>query len=182
VATPPSPLEVPPPAPQAPPRRKKSAPAAFHLQVLQSCDSPFLAVLPCGGRGDRPPAPPPDGGALLPQAAGLGAPSAASPASPGAEQPQSEAASPLGDSQDPFWSLLHHPSLLKNAWLSKSCDPLDSGTRGLERAHTAPLQGSASAARELPPGRGPRDSDRCGTGSDRDKRTVLQVFDPLAKT
>nr|XP_035965998.1 synaptojanin-2 isoform X4 [Halichoerus grypus] len=182
VATPPSPLEVPPPAPQAPPRRKKSAPAAFHLQVLRSCDSPFLAVLPCGGRGDRPPAPPPDGGALLPQAAGLGAPSAASPASPGAEQPQSEAASPLGDSQDPFWSLLHHPSLLKNAWLSKSCDPLDSGTRGLERAHTAPLQGSASAARELPAGRGPRDSDRCGTGSDRDRRTVLQVFDPLAKT
>ncbi|XP_077911982.1 synaptojanin-2 [Halichoerus grypus] len=182
VATPPSPLEVPPPAPQAPPRRKKSAPAAFHLQVLQSCDSPFLAALPCGGRGDRPPAPPPDGGALLPQAAGLGAPSAASPASPGAEQPQSEAASPLGDSQDPFWSLLHHPSLLKNAWLSKSCDPLDSGTRGLERAHTAPLQGSASAARELPAGRGPRDSDRCGTGSDRDRRTVLQVFDPLAKT
>ncbi|XP_034847934.1 synaptojanin-2-like [Mirounga leonina] len=182
VATPPSPLEVPPPAPQAPPRRKKSAPAAFHLQVLQSCDSPFLAVLPCSGPSDRPPAHPPDGDALLPQAAGLGASYAASPATPGAEPPKSEAASLLGDFQDPFWSLLHHPSLLKNAWLSKSSDPLDSGTRGLERAHTAPLQGSASTAQELPPGRGPKDFDRCVTGSDQDKRTVLQVFDPLAKT
>ncbi|KAF3831226.1 hypothetical protein GH733_000118 [Mirounga leonina] len=182
VATPPSPLEVPPPAPQAPPRRKKSAPAAFHLQVLQSCDSPFLAVLPCSGPSDRPPAHPPDGDALLPQAADLGASYAASPATPGAEPPKSEAASLLGDFQDPFWSLLHHPSLLKNAWLSKSSDPLDSGTRGLERAHTAPLQGSASTAQELPPGRGPKDFDRCVTGSDQDKRTVLQVFDPLAKT
>nr|XP_045721768.1 synaptojanin-2 isoform X4 [Mirounga angustirostris] len=182
VATPPSPLEVPPPAPQAPPRRKKSAPAAFHLQVLQSCDSPFLAVLPCSGPSDRPPAHPPDGDALLPQAAGLGASYAASPATPGAEPPKSEAASLLGDFQDPFWSLLHHPSLLKNAWLSKSSDPLDSGTRGLERAHTAPLQGSASTAQELPTGRRPKDFDRCVTGSDQDKRTVLQVFDPLAKT
>ncbi|XP_073750256.1 synaptojanin-2 isoform X1 [Callorhinus ursinus] len=181
VAAPPPPLEVPPPAPQAPPRRKKSAPAAFHLQVLQSCDRRLLAALPCSG-SDRPPAHPPAGGALLPQAAGLGASCAASPAAPGAEQPKSEVASLLGDFQDPFWSLLHHPSLLKNAWLSKSSDPLDSGTRGLERARTAPLQGSASAAQGLPPGRAPEDLDRCPTGGEQADRTVLQVFDPLAKT
>ncbi|XP_027457688.2 synaptojanin-2 isoform X4 [Zalophus californianus] len=181
VAAPPPPLEVPPPAPQAPPRRKKSAPAAFHLQVLQSCDRRLLAALPCSG-SDRPPAHPPAGDALLPQAAGLGASCAASPAAPGAEQPKSEVASLLGDFQDPFWSLLHHPSLLKNAWLSKSSDPLDSGTRGLERARTAPLQGSASAAQGLPPGRAPEDFDRCPSGREQADRTVLQVFDPLAKT
>ncbi|XP_045661372.1 synaptojanin-2 isoform X1 [Ursus americanus] len=172
VAAPPPPLDVPPPVPLAPPRRKKSAPAAFHLQLLQSPDSPLLCALTCSG--DRPPAQPPDGGARLPQPA--------SPEPDGPKEPKPEAASPLGDSQDPFWSLLHHPSVLKSTWLSKSSDPLDSGTRGLERAHAAPPPASASAAREPLPEPGREALDHWVTVSDKDKRTVLQVFDPLAKT
>ncbi|XP_025278411.1 synaptojanin-2 isoform X1 [Canis lupus baileyi] len=182
----PPPLEVPPPAPQAPPRRrKKSAPAAFHLQVLQS-NSQLLQALTCSTpSSDWPPAHLPDQGALVPPLASLSASSATSPETEGPRETQAEAASLLGDYQDPFWSLLHHPSLLKNTWLSKSSDPLDSGAQGLERAHTAPLhplQVAASPASELPLEHGQKDFTGWMAVSDKDKRTVLQVFDPLAKT
>uniref|UniRef100_A0A8C7AZ98 phosphoinositide 5-phosphatase n=1 Tax=Neovison vison TaxID=452646 RepID=A0A8C7AZ98_NEOVI len=174
-AAPPPPREEPPSVPRAPPRRKKSAPAAFHLQVLQSS---WLQALALGSPdGHRPPArPPEDDSPLSPPAAGLGPYPAASPDTHGAREPQAETASLLGDCRDPFWSLLHHPSLPKNAWLSQSNNPPDSGTRGLPGTPTAP------AAQELPSGRGQGDVGACGTGGDKDQRTVLQVFDPLANT
>ncbi|XP_004440765.1 PREDICTED: synaptojanin-2 isoform X1 [Ceratotherium simum simum] len=183
-ATIPPPPEVPPLVPQVPPRRKKSAPASFHLQVLQS-NSQLLQDLSCSSSSpsrDCPPAPQPDGGALLPQPAFLGTSSAASPETDGPKELKSEAASLLGDSQDPFWSLLQHPNLLNNAWLPKTSDPLDAGTRNLGRAHTAPPQVRTSAAEEPPPEHRQKDFSHWVTVSDKDKRTVLQVFDPLAKT
>ncbi|XP_047588867.1 LOW QUALITY PROTEIN: synaptojanin-2 [Lutra lutra] len=174
-AVPPHPPEEPPPAPRAPPRRKKSAPAAFHLQVLQSSNGLQALALGSPG-GHQPPArPPDDDGPLSPPPAGLGPSPVASPDTHGAREPLAETAS-LGDCRDPFWSLLHHPSLPKNAWLSQSNDPVDSGTGGPPGAPPAP------AAQELPPGRGPGDVGACGTSGDKDQRTVLQVFDPLANT
>lgn len=177
-AAPPPPREEPPPAPRAPPRRKKSAPAAFHLQVLQSSDGLQALVLGSPDGHRTPARPPDDDSPLSPPAAGLGPSPAASPDTHGATEPRAETASLLGDCRDPFWSLLHHPSLPKNAWLSQSNNPPDSGTRGPPGTPTAP------AAQELPSGRGRGDVGACGTGTggDKDQRTVLQVFDPLANT
>lgn len=172
-------LEAPPLVPQVPPRRKKSSPAAFHLQEPQS-SCQLLQGLPCS---DGPPTAPPAGGALSPQPAFLGVSSSpASPEADGTTNRKSVGAPLLGDYQDPFWSLLHHPNLLNNSWLSKSSDPPDSGTGNLGRVHSAPLQVSASPAQEPPPEHRPRDFGPWVTISDKDKRTVLQAFDPLAKT
>nr|XP_045380449.1 synaptojanin-2-like [Camelus bactrianus] len=151
---------------------------AFHLQVLQS-NCQLLQGLACSSPGsDCPPAPQPAGGTLSPPPAFPSTSAPASPEADGTKDTKSEAASLPCDYQDPFWSLLHHPSLLNNSWLSKSSDPLDSGTR----AHTAPLHVSPSAAREPPPEHTQKDLGDWVTISDEDKRTVLQVFDPLAKT
>uniref|UniRef100_A0A4X1VTY8 phosphoinositide 5-phosphatase n=1 Tax=Sus scrofa TaxID=9823 RepID=A0A4X1VTY8_PIG len=178
----PPPLEAPPPAPQAPPRRKKSAPAAFHLQVLQS-NCQLLQGLTCSSPGsDCPPAHQPPGGAPFPQPPFLSPSSASSPEAAGTKNAKSGAASLLGDYQDPFWSLLHHPNLLNNSWLSKNFDPLDLETRNLERAHAAPPQVSVSPAQEPPLEHRQKDLGHWVTVSDKDKRTVLQVFDPLAET
>ncbi|XP_066867188.1 synaptojanin-2 isoform X4 [Kogia breviceps] len=184
VAAPPSP-EAPPLVPQAPPRRKKSAPAAFHLQVLQS-NCQLLQGPPCSSpSSDCPPAALPAGGALFPQPAFLGPSSPASPEADGTKDTKSEAAPLLGDYQDyqdPFWSLFHHRNLLNNSWLPKSPDPLDSGNRNLGRAHAAPQQVSASPAQEPPLEHREKDFGHWVTTGDKDKRTVLRVFDPLAKT
>ncbi|XP_039108014.1 synaptojanin-2 isoform X2 [Hyaena hyaena] len=179
-AAPPPPLEALPPVPQAPPRRKKSAPAAFHLQVLQS-NSQLLQGLTCSS-SDSPQAPPPDQGMCFPQPACPGPSPAAGSQADGTKETQPEATSLLGDYQDPFWSLLHDSHLLKSAWLSKSSDPVDAGTGSLGRAHTAPLQIRASAAADPPLEHRPNDVGHWASVSDQDKRTVLQVFDPLAET
>ncbi|XP_070275174.1 synaptojanin-2 [Myotis yumanensis] len=152
--------------PLVPPRRKKSAPAAFHLQVLQTHSQLLQDLARSGLRSDGPPAHQPDRGAQT----------------DGHKEPRPEAASLLGDGQDPFWSLLQHPNLVNSAWLSKSSEPLDAGTRNLRRAHTAPLQVSGSAAEEPPPEHRHQDLGHWAAISDTDKRTVLQVFDPLAET
>ncbi|XP_026938253.1 synaptojanin-2 isoform X1 [Sagmatias obliquidens] len=178
----PPPPEAPPLVPQVPPRRKKSAPAALHLQVLQS-NCQLLQGRPCSSpSSDCPPAPLPAGGAVFPQPAFLGPSSLASPEADGTKDTKSEATPLLGDYQDPFWSLLHHRNLLNNSWLPKSPDPLDSGNRNLGRAHAAPQQVSASPAQEPPLEHREKDFGHWVTTSDKDKRTVLQVFDPLAKS
>ncbi|KAM9233292.1 synaptojanin-2 isoform 1-T1 [Dugong dugon] len=188
-ATAPALLEVPSLVPKVPPRRKKSAPAAFHLQVLQS-NSQLLQGLSCCSSlekseesQDCPPEPPPVAGPLSPQATFLGTSSATSPDTDATKEMKSEAAPLLGDYQDPFWNLPHHPKLLNPAWLSKNSDLLDSGTRSFERTYTDPPQGSASAAKvELPADPVQKDFGHWVTLSDKDKRTALQLFDPLAKT
>lgn len=174
-------VEVPPLVPQVPPRRKKSAPAAFHLQVLQT-NSQLLEGLTCGSSSDCPPAHRPDGGALFPPPAFLGSSSAASSETDGPQGTKPEAAPLPGDYQDPFWSLLQHPKLLNNAWLSKSSDPLDSGTRHLEKAQTTPQQVGGTAAKEPSPEHRHKDFGHWVAVSDKDQRTVLQAFDPLERT
>ncbi|XP_063488730.1 synaptojanin-2 isoform X6 [Symphalangus syndactylus] len=176
----PPPLEVPPLVPKVPPRRKKSAPAAFHLQVLQS-NSQLLQGLTYSS-SDSPSGHLPAVGTVFPQGDFLSTSSATSPKSDGTKVMKPEAA-PLGDYQDPFWNLLHHPKLLNNAWLSKSSDPLDSGTRSPERDPINPVSAGTSAAEaELPPDHEHKTLGHWVTISDQDKRTALQVFDPLAKT
>lgn len=71
---------------------------------------------------------------------------------------------------------------MNNSWLSKNFDPLDLETRNLERAHAAPPQVSVSPAQEPPLEHRQKDLGHWVTVSDKDKRTVLQVFDPLAET
>ncbi|XP_077005469.1 synaptojanin-2 isoform X2 [Tamandua tetradactyla] len=171
----PPPLEVLPPVPKAPPRRKKSAPAAFHLQVLQSNRHLFA-----DGHGDRLSGHQPAAGSLSPRADFLGTLSAASPETDGTRQVKSEAATILGDHQDPFWKLLHHPKLSNNVWLSKSSDPLDPGTRSLERAQADLVPPEATV--EPPTDRGQKGFDHWVTVSDKDRRMALQLFDPLAET
>ncbi|XP_032017186.1 synaptojanin-2 isoform X3 [Hylobates moloch] len=176
----PPPLEAPPLVPKVPPRRKKSAPAAFHLQVLQS-NSQLLQGLTYSS-SDSPSGHLPAVGTVFPQGDFLSTSSATSPKSDGTKVMKPEAA-PLGDYQDPFWNLLHHPKLLNNAWLSKSSDPLDSGTRSPERDPIDPVSAGTSAAEaELPPDHEHKTLGHWVTISDQDKRTALQVFDPLAKT
>ncbi|XP_011734649.2 synaptojanin-2 isoform X2 [Macaca nemestrina] len=177
----PPPLEAPSLVPKVPPRRKKSAPAAFHLQVLQS-NSQLLQGLTYNS-SDSPSGHPPAVGAILPQGDLLSTSSATSPDSDGTKAMKPEAAPLLGDYQDPFWNLLHHPKLLNNTWLSKSSDPLDSGTRSPERDPIDPVSAGASAVKaELPPDHEHKTLGHWVTISDQDKRTALQVFDPLAKT
>ncbi|XP_011534526.1 synaptojanin-2 isoform X1 [Homo sapiens] len=177
----PPPLEAPPLVPKVPPRRKKSAPAAFHLQVLQS-NSQLLQGLTYNS-SDSPSGHPPAAGTVFPQGDFLSTSSATSPDSDGTKAMKPEAAPLLGDYQDPFWNLLHHPKLLNNTWLSKSSDPLDSGTRSPKRDPIDPVSAGASAAKaELPPDHEHKTLGHWVTISDQEKRTALQVFDPLAKT
>lgn len=165
-------LEAPSLAPKVPPRRKKSAPAAFHLQVLQS-NSQLLQGLTCSSSSPSPPKP--DTPLLYPQMA-LGTSSAISPETDGPRVTEPEAASFHGDYPDPFWSLLHHPKLLNNTWLSKSSEPLDLGSRSPERTHTDSAQVNASEVeRGLPPDHGGKDFSHWMAASNKDKRTTLGV-------
>ncbi|XP_004628563.1 synaptojanin-2 isoform X2 [Octodon degus] len=176
--------EVPSLVPKVPPRRKKSAPAAFHLQILQS-NSQLLQDLP-GSRsaeGSSSSGPQPDTSAVFPHVDFLGTSSATGPETNGSRVTKPEADSLLGDCQDPFWSLLHHPKLLNNAWLSKPSDPLDPSARSSERAQTDLAQLSTSTDKgQLLPDHGGTTFGHWVSISDKDKRTTMQVFDPLAKT
>lgn len=173
-------VELPPPeareapclAPKVPPRRKKSAPAAFHLQVLQS-NSQLLQGLTRSS--SSPSSLKPDTHLLCPQVApGTSSAIYSETDGPGATEP--EATSFHGDYPDPFWSLLHHPKLLNNTWLSKSSDPLDLGSRNPERTHTDSAQVNTSVAeRRLPPDHGEKDFSHWMTASNKDKRTTLGV-------
>ncbi|XP_051062086.1 synaptojanin-2 isoform X2 [Phodopus roborovskii] len=160
-------------APKVPPRRKKSAPAAFPLQVLQG-----NGQLPEDLTGSSSSPPPRQPGACLfcPHVGGPGTSPATSPETDDPRVAEPKAVFFHGDDPDPFWSLLHHPKLLNNTWPSKGSDPLDLGPRNSERTHTDPVQVSASVAeRGLPPDRGGKDFSHWVTASDKDKRTTLGV-------
>ncbi|XP_031210967.1 synaptojanin-2 isoform X4 [Mastomys coucha] len=169
---PPEAREAPSLAPKVPPRRKKSAPAAFHLQVLQS-NSQLLQGLTRSS--SSPSSLKPDNHPLCPQVS-LGTSSARSPEMDGPRVTEPEAASFHGNYPDPFWSLLHHPKLLNNAWLSKGSEPLDLGSRNPERTHPEPAQVNASVAeRGLPPDDGGKDFSHWMAANSKDKRTTLGV-------
>ncbi|KAM4866384.1 synaptojanin-2 isoform 2-T2 [Thomomys bottae] len=176
------PSEVPVPVPRVPPRRKKSAPAAFHQQVLQS-NSQLLQTCICGGVDRCPPRLQPD---AKPPCTQVGFPDPSSVTSPQTDaprEPRPEAASLLDEYQDRFWDLLHHPKLVNKEWLSQSSDPLHSEARSPERPPRDPAQISASMAEgDLLLNLEEKNSRYWVAISNKDKRTTLQVFDPLAKT
>ncbi|MEJ1275422.1 hypothetical protein NN561_006318 [Cricetulus griseus] len=168
-----SPPEAPSLAPKVPPRRKKSAPAAFHLQVLQD-NSQLLQGHTCPS-SSLPPLQP-EAHPLCPQAGLLGTSSAISPETDDPRVAEPKAVFFHGDDPDPFWNLLHHPKLLNNTWLSKSSDPLDLGPRNSERTNTDPAQVSVSVAeRGLPPDHGGKDFSHWLAANNKDKRTTLGV-------
>ncbi|KAM6185433.1 synaptojanin-2 [Rhynchocyon petersi] len=177
-------LEVPSPAPKVPPRRKKSAPAAFHLQALQSNRELLQDLSCCSSHDSCPPGRTLGTGSHSSQTSFLGMSPATSPDTSATKEPKSEPASLLGDYQDPFLNLLQHPKLQDYSWLSKSSDILNSETRSLERAYADPSPANPSATKVQPPpaDHGQKDMGHWVTLSDKDKRTALELFDPLAKT
>ncbi|XP_068926416.1 synaptojanin-2 isoform X2 [Petaurus breviceps papuanus] len=186
----PPPLETSSPVPKVPPRRKKSAPAAFHLQVLQGSNLLRQDVTCCSGNsnnnhychpqaGDQPDLGPPASQAdLLSTSPGPNLHADHTKAG------KTEAAALLGEHQDPFLSLLHHPKLLDTGWFTKSAEPLGSVAPDPQRESSSPAQMSAPATRVGPaPAHGHKDFEHWVILSeDEDKRTALQLFDPLAKT
>ncbi|XP_044531407.1 synaptojanin-2 [Gracilinanus agilis] len=175
-ATGPPSLETASPVPKVPPRRKKSAPAAFHLQVLQSSGLLLQDGACCGSNNnnnhyDSRAGGQPDPGPLVPQADLVGP---AGPG-PGLHADATKAAPLLGEHQDPFLSLLHHPKVLNAGWFTRSAEPL-----GPLAVRPGLAQDGAPAA-----GAGPLHKDLehwSQFGDEEDKRTALQLFDPLAKT
>ncbi|XP_074044024.1 synaptojanin-2 isoform X2 [Macrotis lagotis] len=169
--------------PKVPPRRKKSAPAAFHLQVLQSNSLLLQDLSGYSGNNNNHyhhsrAADQSDSGPLASHAAldstlpgpGLHADNT--------KAVKTDAAPLLGEHQDPFLSLLHHPKILNTGWFTQSAEPLGPVTA------TSPVQTSSPAARVGPlPAPGLKDLEPWLLFSDdEDKRTALQLFDPLAKT
>ncbi|NXG48497.1 SYNJ2 protein, partial [Psilopogon haemacephalus] len=74
-------------APKVPPRRKKSAPAALHLQVLQSSDNPLFSALMFNSNNNNPGVCPQTQDAHVPMQSALSAPtSSASPENNTAKQ------------------------------------------------------------------------------------------------
>ncbi|XP_027702434.1 synaptojanin-2 isoform X2 [Vombatus ursinus] len=185
------PLETASLVPKVPPRRKKSAPAAFHLQVLQGNNLLLQDVTCCSGNnnhhhndshpwaGDQP-----DSGPLASQADLLGTLPGPSLHADSTKAAKTEAATLLGEHQDPFLSLLHHPKILNTGWFTKSAEPLGTVTLNLEREPPSPAQVSVPAAKVGPsPAHGHKDFGHWVIFNDEeDQRTALQLFDPLAKT
>ncbi|NWR70113.1 SYNJ2 protein, partial [Centropus unirufus] len=116
------PLQNAPFAPKVPPRRKKSAPAALHLQVLQSSDNPLFSGLMFNSNNNNPTTTSPQTqDAHIPAQAALAAPtSSASPETTMVKQLAPNAAElmanlegpPLPEGQQP--QLSHTSSLLEN--------------------------------------------------------------------
>lgn len=74
-------------APKVPPRRKKSAPAALHLQVLQSSDNPLFSALMLNSNNNNPGFCPQTQDVHVPMQSALSAPtSSASPGNTTAKQ------------------------------------------------------------------------------------------------
>ncbi|NWQ74020.1 SYNJ2 protein, partial [Columbina picui] len=89
-------------APKVPPRRKKSAPAALHLQVLQSSDNPLFSELMFNYNNNNPGFCPQAQDSHIPVQSGLSAhPSSASPEHNAAEQLAPSTAKPMVNLQGP---------------------------------------------------------------------------------
>uniref|UniRef100_K7E6M0 phosphoinositide 5-phosphatase n=1 Tax=Ornithorhynchus anatinus TaxID=9258 RepID=K7E6M0_ORNAN len=186
-------MVVPVPAfvPKVPPRRKKSAPAAFHLRVLQS-NSLLLQDLPHvsgGGHGSSGDSNNSIGDLHLatrdqsetspssPQESHiLNATTGAGPDPNGTRGSKTESPLLSVDQQDPFSSLLHHPNLLGNGWLVKSSKSLDLVTQSPEREDPNWALLAASTARAgVTSECGLKDFGPCGEGADQDKGKALQA-------
>ncbi|KAM6432743.1 synaptojanin-2 [Rhynochetos jubatus] len=116
-------------APKVPPRRKKSAPAALHLQVLQSSDNPLFSGLMFNSNNNNPGICPQTRDAHVPAQSALSPPtSSASPENSTAEQLAPNATEWMADLQGPPLPEGQHPQLSKTSSLPENIDLLDLDT------------------------------------------------------
>ncbi|NWY98461.1 SYNJ2 protein, partial [Loxia curvirostra] len=107
-------------APKVPPRRKKSAPAAFHLQVLQSSDSPLFSGSLFNSNNNNPGSCPQTHG---PARSGLTA--SAGPANSTTQPLASSAAELMVKLQGPSAPAGQHPQRLDSSSLPENTNLLD---------------------------------------------------------
>ncbi|XP_065691037.2 synaptojanin-2 isoform X1 [Patagioenas fasciata] len=113
-------------APKVPPRRKKSAPAALHLQVLQSSDNPLFSGLMFNCNNNSPGFCPQAQDSHIPAQSGLSAhPSSASPEHNAAEQLAPSTAKLMVNLQGPPLPEGQHPQLSDTSSLPENSNFLD---------------------------------------------------------
>lgn len=113
-------------APKVPPRRKKSAPAALHLQVLQSSDNPLFSGLMFNCNNNSPGFCPQTQDSHIPVQSALSAhPSSASPEHNAAEQLAPSTAKLMVNLQGPALPEGQHPQLSDTSSLPENTNLLD---------------------------------------------------------
>ncbi|XP_009458971.1 PREDICTED: synaptojanin-2 [Nipponia nippon] len=128
-------------APKVPPRRKKSAPAALHLQVLQSSDNPLLSGVMFNSN-NNPEFCPQTQDSRVPAQAALSAPaSSASPENTTSKQLAPNAAEATGDLQGPPVPEGQRPQLSDTGSLPENSNLLD-----LDTDSSSPLSVQAASA------------------------------------
>ncbi|KAM6084611.1 synaptojanin-2 isoform 3-T3 [Theristicus caerulescens] len=129
-------------APKVPPRRKKSAPAALHLQVLQSSDNPLFSSLMFNSN-NNPEFCPQTQDSRVPAQAALSAPtSSASPENTTSKQLAPSAAEVMGNLQGPPVPEGRHPQLSDTSSLPDNTNLLDLDTD----SSSSPLSIQAASA------------------------------------
>ncbi|KAM6354603.1 synaptojanin-2 [Podargus strigoides] len=116
-------------APKVPPRRKKSAPAALHLQVLQSSDNPLFSELMLSSSNNNPGFCPQTRDTPVPAQSALSAPtSSASPENSTAKQLAPNAAELMANLQGPPVPSSQHPMQSDTSPLPENTNLLDLDT------------------------------------------------------
>ncbi|NXT43200.1 SYNJ2 protein, partial [Pelecanoides urinatrix] len=129
-------------APKVPPRRKKSAPAALHLQVLQSSDNPLFSGLMFNSNNNNPGFCPQAHNSQVPVQSALSAPtSSASPENTTTKQLAPNAAELLANLQGPPVPEGQHPQLSDTSSLAENTNLLD-----LDTDSSCPLSIQAASA------------------------------------
>ncbi|NXJ01793.1 SYNJ2 protein, partial [Psophia crepitans] len=129
-------------APKVPPRRKKSAPAALHMQVLQSSDSPLLSGFMFSSNSSNAGFCPPTQNVRVPAQSALSAPlPSASPETATAPQLAPNAAELMAALQGPPVPGSQHPQLPETSSLPENTSLLD-----LDADSSCPLSIQAASA------------------------------------
>ncbi|GAB0186816.1 synaptojanin-2 [Grus japonensis] len=129
-------------APKVPPRRKKSAPAALHLQVLQSSNNPLFSGLTFNSNSNNPGFCPQTQDAHVPAQSALSAPlPSASPENTTTKQLAPNAAELMANLQGPPVAGGQHPQLPDTSSLPENTSLLD-----LDTDSSCPLSIQAASA------------------------------------
>ncbi|NXP55697.1 SYNJ2 protein, partial [Heliornis fulica] len=129
-------------APKVPPRRKKSAPAALHLQVLQSSDIPLFSGLMLNSNNNCPRFCPQTRDTCVPAQSALSAPPpSTSPENTTTRQLGPDAAELMADLQSPPALGSQHPQLSDTI-----CCPEDTNLLDLDAEPSCPLSIHVAAA------------------------------------
>ncbi|XP_075604432.1 synaptojanin-2 isoform X2 [Balearica regulorum gibbericeps] len=143
-------------APKVPPRRKKSAPAALHLQVLQSSNNPLFSGLTFNSDSNNPGLCPQTRDAHVPAQSALSAPlPSASPENTTTKQLAPNAAELMANLRGPPVAGDQHPQLPDTSSLPENTNLLD-----LDTDSSCPL--SIQAASATSPARTPEKLTRPG--------------------